>query len=108
MAHKFKTASNGTIFCSKCGCDTYHGDRACNEKGHSFTMQRGFVFCTKCGKKTGWPSVGAHEITSFYNTVSEYDECSDKGHKFKVFPDGKIRCTKCGHDSSWGNYSCSN
>lgn len=89
-SHKFKTASNGKIFCPKCGCFENHGSESCNDHGHAFTIQRDRVFCTKCGRehyRKGEP------LPSFY-------ECSDGGHKFKVFPDGKIKCSLCGQDAT--------
>lgn len=89
-AHKFKTASNGKIFCPKCGCFENYGSESCNEHGHSFTIQRDRVFCTKCGRehyRKGEP------LPDFY-------KCSDGGHKFKVFPDGKIKCSLCGQDAT--------
>ena len=107
MAHKFKTASNGQIYCSKCGCSSYQGDQHCNEKGHSFTMQKTYVFCTKCGKIVGFPDVLGFKYVTF-SPVSEYAKCSDKGHKYKVFPDREIRCTKCGRSKESSYLSCSN
>lgn len=97
MAHKLKTASNGTIFCSKCGGKTGLYDE-CNEKGHSFTIQKDIIFCTKCGIRA---SYGEYPIRPGI-------ECSDKGHKYKVFPNGEIRCTKCGRDHYSSDRSCSN